>query len=67
MRLGYRATGWTVALLADHLQHKYACSISPRTLRRRMRDLDLRWKRPRYVYATKDPNRVQKKGGWFAA
>lgn len=67
MRLGYRATGWTVSLLADHLQQKYGCTISARTLRRRMRDLDLRWKRPRYVYATKDPNRAQKKGGWFAA
>jgi transposase len=63
MRLGYRATGWTVSLLADHLQQEYGCAISPRTLRRRMRDLDLRWKRPRYVYATKDPNRAQKKGG----
>ncbi len=66
MRLGYRATGWTVSLLADHLQQRYGCAISPRTLRRRMRDLDLRWKRPRYVYATKDPNRAQKKGVSFA-
>ncbi len=66
MRLGYRATGWTVSLLADHLQQRYGCAISPRTLRRRMRDLDLRWKRPRYVYATKDPNRAQKKGALFA-
>jgi len=66
-RLGYHATGWTVALLADHLREKYDDSLSARTLRRRMRDLDLRWKRPRYVYATKDPNRAQKKGGWFAA
>jgi transposase len=67
MRLGYNATGWTVALLADRLQRKYGVAISPRTLRRRLRDLDLRWKRPRYVYATKDPNRAQKKGGLFAA
>ncbi len=67
MPLGYHATGWTVSLLADHLQAKYGCAISARTLRRRMRDLDLRWKRPRYVYATKDPNRAQKKGGLFAA
>jgi len=67
MRLGYHATGGTVSLLADHLGQKYDCAISPRTLRRRMRDLDLRWKRPRHVYATKDPNRVQKKGGLFAA
>jgi transposase len=67
MRLGYHATGWTVALLAEHLQRRYEVAISPRTLRRRLRDLDLRWKRPRYVYATKDPNRAQKKGGSFAA
>jgi transposase len=67
MRLGYHATGWTVSLLADYLRRKYGCAISARTLRRRMRDLDLRWKRPRYVYATKDPNRAQKNGGLFAA
>lgn len=67
LRLGDNATGWTVALLAEHLQRQYDVAISPRTLRRRMRDLDLRWKRPRYVYATKDPNRAQKKGGFFAA
>lgn len=67
MRLGYNATGWTVALLAKHLQQRYGGTISARTLRRRMRDLDLRWKRPRYVYATKDPYRAQKKGGLFAA
>jgi transposase len=66
MRLGYPATGWTVSLLADHLQQKYGCALSPRTLRRRRCDLDLRWKRPRHVYATKDPNRAQKKGGLFA-
>ena len=62
MRLGYHCTGWTVDLLADHLYHRYGTFISARTLRRRMRDVDLRWKRPRYVYATKDPNRAQKKG-----
>jgi transposase len=60
--LGYSITGWTVPLLAAHLGRKYRCSISVDTLRRRMRRLDLRWKRPRYVYATKDPHRTQKKG-----
>lgn len=65
MRLGYNSTGWTVALLADHLRQKYGSSITVRTLRRRMHDLGLRWKRPRYVYATKDPHRAQKKGGLF--
>ncbi len=65
MRLGYNSTDWTVALLADHLRQKYGTSITVRTLRRRMHDLGLRWKRPRYRYATKDPHRAQKKGGSF--
>ena len=67
MRLGYNATGGTVSLLADPLCQKYGCSLSPRTLRRRMHDLGLRWKRPRYIYANQDPNRAQKKGALFAA
>jgi transposase len=67
LRLGYNTTGWTVALLAQHLSQKYHCPISARTLRRRMRSLGLRWKRPRYVYATKDPHRAQKKGRLFAS
>jgi transposase len=66
-RLGYNTTGWTVSLLARHLGQKYGCPISARTLRRRLRRLRLRWKRPRYVYATKDPHRTQKKGRLFAA
>ena len=56
-----------MALLAKHLGRTYGCPISPRTLRRRMRALGLRWKRPRYVYADKDPHRAQKKGGSSAA
>jgi transposase len=67
LRLGYSTTGWTVALLAEYLGRRYGCPISARTLRRRMRRLGLRWKRPRYVYADKDPHRAQKKGGSSAA
>jgi transposase len=62
MTLGYRTTTWTVKLLANHLRRTYDCQISERTLRRRMRDADLRWKRPRYTFASKDPHRAQKKG-----
>jgi transposase len=62
LRLGYRTTVWTVALLARQLNRRYACSISPRTLYRRMRQMGLRSKRPRYVYSEKDPHRAQKKG-----
>lgn len=67
MALGYATTGWTVALLATHLGQRYGCLISTHTLRRRMRQLGLRWKRPRYVYAEKEPHRAQKKGALSAA
>lgn len=67
MELGYNATGWTVSLLGQHLRAKYGNSFSDVTLRKRMRELGLRWKRPRYVYSTKDPNRAQKKGALYAA
>ena len=60
--LGYNTTVWTVALLAKHLSDLYACEIRPRTLYRRMKQIGLRCKRPRYVYSEKDPNRAQKKG-----
>jgi transposase len=66
-RLGYQTTGWTVSLLARHLSQKYDCPIGARPLRRRLRRLGLRWKRPRYVYATKEPHRAQKKGRLSAA
>jgi transposase len=59
--LGYSSTTWTVRLLANHLNRTYDCQITERTLRRRMREAGLRWKRPRYVFATKDPHRAAKK------
>jgi transposase len=62
LRLGYNTTVWTVALLARHLSNRYGCDIRPRTLRRRMKQIGLRSKRPHYVYADKDPHRAQKKG-----
>ncbi len=67
LRLAYNTTGWTVSLLAEHLSQKYGCPISARTLRHRLHRLGLRWKRPRYVYATKDPHRTQKKGRLYTA
>lgn len=59
---GYMINGWTVATLAHYLSTRYKCPIQPATLRRRMKATGLRCKRPRYVYAEKDPNRAQKKG-----
>lgn len=59
---GYNTTVWTVENLATHLSKRYRCRISPFTLYRRMKQMGLRSKRPRYVYSEKDPNRTQKKG-----
>ena len=64
LRLGYKTTVWTVPLLTAHLRRRYNCPLSPDTLRRRMRQRGLRWKRPRYVYAEQEPHLPQKKGLW---
>ena len=62
LRLGYRTNVWTVELLAEQLSQRYHCSLSPRTLRRRMKEIGLRCKRPRYAYSEKEPHLAQKKG-----
>jgi transposase len=62
LRLGYRTNVWAVPLLSEHLNERYGCRISPRTLRRRMREAGLRCKRPRYFYAEKEEHLPQKKG-----
>ena len=62
LRLGYRTTVWSVKLLAEHLSRQYHCPITPYTLRRRMKAMGLRCKRPRYFYEEKAPHRAQKKG-----
>jgi transposase len=62
MKLGYASNVWTVALLAQHLSKRYHSEIHSDTLRRRMKQIGLRCKRPRYVYSEKDVNRTQKKG-----
>jgi transposase len=67
LRLGYRSTGWTVDLLARHLSRRYDCAISGRTLRRRMRNLGLSWKRTRHVYKSPAEHLGQKKGASSAA
>ena len=62
LALGYNAAAWTVDLLSRHLSERLGQAIGPRTLRRRMRGLRLRWKRPRYAFKAPDPHRAQKKG-----
>lgn len=62
LKLGYNTTVWTVALLASYLSEHYGCEIRPFTLYRRMKQMGLRCKRPRYYYSEKEPNRAQKRG-----
>jgi transposase len=62
LKLGYRTNVWTVETLAHHLQQRYDHEIAPWTLRRRMKEMNLVCKRPRYFFSEKDPHRAQKKG-----
>jgi transposase len=58
----YAASGWTAPLLAAHLRRGGMAPLSVWTLRRRLHGADFAWKRPRYVFAQKEPPRAQKKG-----
>jgi transposase len=58
--LGYRATAWTVPLLARHLREVEGHPVSGSTLRRALHGLGYRWKRPRFVLAGRDPEREGK-------
>src|SRR3954454_2163049 len=60
--LGYSTKTWTVRVLANHLSRTYDCPITECTLRRRLHDAGLSWKRPRYSFSNKAPHCAQKKG-----
>jgi transposase len=63
MSLGYAAVGWTAPLLTAHLRRCGETEgLSARTMRERLHAAGLAWKRPRYVFGQKEPNRAQKKG-----
>lgn len=64
---GVASTVWTVPLLRTHLERRFGVAVSERTLRRRLHEAGLRWKRPRYVYAKKAGHLPQKKGAFFVA
>jgi transposase len=58
---GYQTTGWTVPLLRRELgEAGYA--VSARTVRRTLRRLGWRWKRPKYVLGRPDPDYAAKGG-----
>lgn len=58
---GHLATGWTVPLLRAELEGA-GYRVSERTVRRTLRRLGWRWKRPKYVLGRPDPDHEAKKG-----
>jgi transposase len=61
LALGYQSAGWTLPLLATHLQKLSGGSRPSRaTLQRRLHAVGWRWKRPRYVFLHPDPQRAKK-------
>lgn len=62
-RYGYRALVWTTPMLHAQAQRQLTEPISARTVRRALRELRYRYKRPRYVLARRSPTWRQAKGG----
>jgi transposase len=60
---GYQAQDWTLALLRQHLKATQEVEVSEATVRRCLKGMGYRWKRPRYVLARRDPFWRQAKGG----
>lgn len=58
---GHHATGWTVPLLHGEAQAA-GIAVSDHTVRRAVRRLGWRWKRPKYVLGRPDPAYDEKKG-----
>lgn len=58
---GHQATGWTVPLLQGALANA-GYDVGERTVRRAVRRLGYRWKRPQYVLGRPDPDYAEKRG-----
>ncbi len=58
---GHHATGWTVPLLHGEA-HDAGIAVSEATVRRTVRRLGWRWKRPKYVLGRPDPDYAEKRG-----
>lgn len=58
---GHHATGWTVPLLHGEVQ-RAGHRVSEHTVRRVVRRLGWRWKRPKYVIGRPDPQYAEKRG-----
>jgi transposase len=62
-RFGYRSPIWTVPMLRRQVKKRLHRRISPDTVRRALRQLRYRYKRPRLVLAQRSPQWRQAKGG----
>lgn len=58
---GHHTTGWTVPLLLSELAAE-GWVVHEHTLRRTLKRLGYRWKRPQYVLGRPDPAYLEKKG-----
>ncbi len=64
---GYRGFAWTTPMLRCQAERRLQEPISARTVRRALRGLHYRYKRPRYVLARRSSTWRQAKGGSNAA
>ena len=62
-RYGFRARNWTVPMLRCQIQRHTTTWVSRSTVRRALRSLRYRYKRPRLVLALRSPTWRQEKGG----
>jgi transposase len=62
-RYGFRALSWTVPMLRCLIHRRSATWVSRSTVRRALRSLHYRYKRPRLVLARRSPTWRQAKGG----
>lgn len=62
-RYGYRALVWSTPMLQHQIEKRLHQSVSERTVRRALRQLRYRYKRPRYVLARRSVTWRQAKGG----
>ncbi len=62
-RYRYRSPVWTVPMLRTQVQRRLKCAVHAHTVRRALRQLRYRFKRPRFVFAQRSPHWRQAKGG----
>jgi len=60
---GYRAACWTVPMLKAQIDKKTQMEASPDLIRRALKRLHYRYKRPRFVLSRRSPTWRQAKGG----